>query len=56
MSEKQLDSRIPADHVAMTDGITELRRQEALLISVHVGRNAGVCRKRDQSVQLKQAE
>lgn len=31
MSEKQLDSLIPADRVATNDGITELRRQEALL-------------------------
>jgi PAS domain S-box-containing protein len=31
MSEKPLDSFIPYDHAATTDGITELRRQEALL-------------------------
>ncbi|MHB1203400.1 MAG: PAS domain-containing hybrid sensor histidine kinase/response regulator [Acidithiobacillus sp.] len=31
MSEKPPDSLIPADHAAITDGITELRRQEALL-------------------------
>ena len=31
MSEKPLDSLIPADHAATAEGITELRRQEALL-------------------------
>ena len=31
MSAKDLDSAIPDDHAATTDGITELRRQEALL-------------------------
>lgn len=31
MSEKPPDSLIPADHAATTNGITELRRQEALL-------------------------
>ena len=31
MAAKDLDSAIPDDHAATTDGITELRRQEALL-------------------------
>ena len=31
MSEKVLVPRIPDDHAATPDGITELRRQEALL-------------------------
>jgi len=31
MSEKPVDLRIPGEHIATTDGITELRRQEALL-------------------------
>ena len=34
MSEKKIDPCLPDGHVATTEGITELRRQEALLLKI----------------------